>query len=244
MAKTRNGWDAWYEQWNDRFEDQLETGPGMVPYEHLSYWGEKFRDLVMLNDHWIGYQHTQPMGLEDGMSIAFVLYDAGVDVDELIAVMDEFEPLEGTIARVGIPLCWLTDPMDHVQELLGMLTDLPHLEEAMIAQLRQTLEEMLGETPGEIDDWSTLFREMSINTAQWLLDMMDILGDHGRLALRAWWQGRMIVLLREANAATTRKRRRRKKNQPDVPAAFQDLISSLDMSDLSEEDDGDEKSDE
>jgi hypothetical protein len=129
--------------------------------------------------------------------------------------------------------------MDHVQELLGMLNDLPHLEAAMIAQLRQTLEEMLGEAPGEVDDWSALFREMSVNTAQWLLDMMDILGDHGRLALRAWWQGRMIVLLRESTASM--RKRRRKKNQPEVPAAFQDLISSLDMSDLSEEDDGDEK---
>ncbi len=242
MAKLHNGWDAWYEQWHERFADAPDDSPGLVPYEHLSFWGEKFRELVMLNDHWIGYQHSEPMSLEDGMSIAFVLFDAGIDVDELIEVMDDFEPLEGAITRVGIPLCWLTDPMDHVQDLLGMLTDLPHLEAGLIEQLQQTLEEMLGEMPADIEDWGALFREMSINTAQWLLELMDILGDHGRLVLRAWWQGRMITLLREATAAT--RKRRRRKPQADVPSAFQDLISGLDLSDLAGEDSGEDKADE
>jgi hypothetical protein len=237
MSKTRNGWDAWYEQWNERFTEYPDNPPGLVPYEHLSFWGEKFRELVMLNDHWIGYQHAEPMSLEDGMSIAFVLFDAGIDVDELIEVMDDFEPLAGAIARVGIPLCWLTDPMDHVQDLLGMLTELPNLEAGLIEQLQQTLEELLGETPAEIEDWGTLFREMSINTAQWLLELMDILGDHGRLVLRAWWQGRMITLLRES-AASPRRHKHRRKPPTDVPSAFQDLISGLDMSALSDEDDG------
>jgi hypothetical protein len=241
MTKLRNGWETWYDQWNERYADQ-EHGIGMVPYEHLSFWGEKITQMVMLNDHWIGYVQSEPMRLEDGMSIAFVLYDAGVDVDEFIEVMDEFEPLEGAIARVGIPLCWLTDPMDHVQDLLGMLNDLPHLEAELIEQLQQTLEEMLGEQPNEIDDWGELFREMSINTAQWLLELMDILGDHGRLALRAWWQGRMIVLLRESSA-TGRKRAHRKKGKkpgPEVPSAFQDLIRGLDMGGLTDEDEGEE----
>lgn len=236
MTKIRNGWDAWYEQWNERFAEHPDNPPGLVPYDHLSFWGEKFRELVMLNDHWIGYQHSEPMSLEDGMSIAFILFDAGVDVDELIEVMDDFEPLEGAIARVGIPLCWLTDPMDHVQDLLGMLTDLPHLEAGLIEQLQQTLEELLGETPTDVEDWGTLFREMSINTAQWLLELMDILGDHGRLVLRAWWQGRMITLLRESTLSS-RKRKRRRQPPTDVPSAFQDLISGLDMSALSGEDD-------
>ena len=238
MAKVRNGWDAWYEQWNERFAEAPDQGPGLVPYEHLSFWGEKFRELVMLNDHWIGYQHSEPMSQEDGMSIAFVLFDAGVDVDELIEVMDDFEPLEGAIARVGIPLCWLTDPMDHVQDLLAMLTDLPNLEADLIEQLQQTLEEMLGEVPADTNDWGALFREMSINTAQWLLELMDILGDLGRLVLRAWWQGRMITLLRETSASS---RKRRRKSKTDVPSAFQDLISGLDMSDLADEDSGEDK---
>ena len=236
MANIRNGWDAWYEQWNERFADHPDNPPSLVPYDHLSFWGEKFRELVMLNDHWIGYQHSEPMSLEDGMSIAFVLFDAGIDVDELIEVMDDFEPLAGAIARVGIPLCWLTDPMDHVQDLLGMLTDLPHLEAGLIEQLQQTLEEMLGAAPTEVDDWGALFREMSINTAQWLLELMDILGDDGRLVLRAWWQGRMITLLRESTASS-RKRKHRRKPPTDVPSAFQDLISGLDMSALFGEDD-------
>jgi hypothetical protein len=239
MAKLRNGWDAWYEQWNERFSEDAGDAPSLVPYEHLSFWGEKFRELVMLNDHWIGYQHSEPMSLEDGMSIAFVLFDAGVDVDELIEVMDDFEPLEGAIARVGIPLCWLTDPMDHVQDLLAMLTDLPHLEAGLIEQLQQTLEEMLGEVPTDMNDWGALFREMSTNTAQWLLELTDILGDHGRLVLRAWWQGRMITLLRETSASS--RKRRRRKPKTDVPSAFQDLISGLDLSDLADEDSGEDK---
>ncbi len=244
MGKLRNGWDNWYDQWNERYTETDGT-PGIVPHEHLSFWGEKFRELVMLNDHWIGYTHSEPMSLEDGMSIAFVLYDAGVDVDELIEVMDEFEPLEGTIARVGIPLCWLTDPMDHVQDLLGMLNDLPHLDAELIEQMQQTLEEMLGEPPTGVDDWTNLFREMSINTSQWLLELMDILGDHGRVALRAWWQGRMIVLLRESSATGRKRTRRHTKKQPDVPSAFQDLIRGLDMGGIMDEDEGkDEKRDE
>jgi hypothetical protein len=236
MSRVRNGWDTWYEHWNERFADQEDGVSDVIPYEHLSYWGEKFREVVMLNDHWIGYQHSEPMSLEDGMSIAFVLYDSGVDVDELIEVLDEFEPLEGAIARVGIPLCWLTDPLDHVQDLLDMLNDLPNLEVGLIEQLRQTLEEMLGGQPPEVDDWSALFREMSVNTASWLLELTRILGDNGRLALRAWWQGRMIVLLRES-ATSRKRRRRRKKDQPEVPSAFQDLIRGLDMTDLYEGDD-------
>ena len=238
MTKLRNGWDTWYAEWNERYTEP-ETGTNMVPYEHLSFWGEKIRELVMLNDHWIGYTHTEPMRLEDGMSIAFVLFDAGVDVDDLIDVMDEFAPLEGAIVRVGIPLCWLTDPMDHVQDLLGMLNDLPHLEPDLIEQMQQTLEEMLGEQPTAIDDWPGLFREMSINTAQWLLELMHILGDNGRLALRAWWQGRMIVMLRETSTATRKRKRRSKKSQPDVPRAFQDLIRGLDMGGIVDDTDDD-----
>jgi hypothetical protein len=238
MSRARNGWDSWYDQWNERFAEELE-GPRMVPYEHLSFWGEKIREMVMLNDHWIGYHQSEPMSQEDGMSIAFVLFDAGVDVDELIEVMEEFEPLEGAIARVGIPLCWLTDPMDHVQDLLGMIMDMPHLDEQLKEQMQQTLEEMLGEAAGDMGDVAELFREMSINTAHWLLELMSILGDQGRVALRAWWQGRMIVLLREESSSRRRSRRRKKDQPGDVPSAFQDLIRGLDMHGLTDEEDDD-----
>ena len=37
-------------------------------------------------------------------------------------------------------------------------------------------------------------------------------------------------------------KRRRRKPKADVPSAFQDLISGLDMSDLTDEDSGDDKS--
>ena len=67
---------------------------------------------------------------------------------------------------------------------------------------------------------------------------MALLGDHGRLVLRAWWQGRMITLLRETSASS---RKRRRKSKTDVPSAFQDLISGLDMSDLADEDSGEDR---
>jgi hypothetical protein len=226
---TSNGWDKWYKQWNERFGDQDEA-PSFVAQDRLEVWGARLRDLIMLNDHWMGYQHPGPMSLEDGMSIAFVLADSGVEVDELLGLMDEFQPIEGSIVRVGIPLCWLTDPMDHVYDLLSMLSDLPHLDPELIEQMQQTLTEMLGTSANDQDDVQDVFRTMSVNTVQWLLEMMEILGDEGRMSLRAWWQGRLITLLREEEAATKRKRtqRRRKKSQP-VPRAFQDLIQSLDM---------------
>ncbi len=246
MATSHNGWKNWYAQWNERFgPESVEDVSNMIPYDQLAMWGERFRDLVMLNDHWMGYMHAQPMILEDGMSMAFVLYEAGVEVDELLDLMDEFEPLEGAIVRVGIPLCWLTDPMDHVHDLLGMVQDLPHIDRDVADQMQQTLEEMLGDTPNNLSgDWADIFRSMSINTVQWLLDIVDLMGDHGRLVLRAWWQGRLITLLREAASTPKRRRGGRKKAQPDVPGVFMDLIQSLDLGGIetgAEEDDDAER---
>jgi hypothetical protein len=188
-----------------------------VPFEHLAFWGEKFRKILMLNDHWIGYMHTEPMSLEDGMTLAYVLFDAGVDVDDLILLLDEFEPLEGGIARVGVPLCWLTDPMDHVQDLLSTLDELPQLDRDTQQQMQQTLEEMLGEPPEPGDDWLALFQAMSLSTAQFLMELTRLLGDTGRIALRAWWQGRLITLLREETSARKRKRNTRRRKAPMCP---------------------------
>lgn len=243
MAKPRNGWEVWYDQWDEMYLERPGDENHPVPYEHLTFWGEKFRQVVMLNDHWLGYTQTEPMSLEDGMTMAFVLYDAGVDVDDLIILLDEFEPLEGGIARVGVPLCWLTEPMDHVQDLLDTLNELPHVDAETLGQMQQTLEEMLGEPPLPNDSWLELFQTMSFNTAQFLMELTRLLGDDGRLALRAWWQGRLITLLREAST-TGRKRKRgaRRKKGADVPSAFQDLIRGLDMGGLDAEDEsGEEK---
>jgi hypothetical protein len=93
----------------------------------------------MLNDHWTGYLHPEPMSLEDGMSIAFVLYDAGINVDELLDVLEAFQPFEGSPLDFGIPLCWLTEPMDHVQDLLGMLANISDLGAEVIEQAQQML---------------------------------------------------------------------------------------------------------
>jgi hypothetical protein len=180
------------------------------------------------------------MNLEDAMSIAFVLYDAGVDVDDLILLLDEFEPLEGSIARVGVPLCWLTDPMDHVQDLLSTLEELPQLDRDTQQQMQQTLEEMLGEPPEPDDDWISLFQAMSLSTTQFLMELTRLLGDNGRIALRAWWQGRLITLLREETSARKKKRTSRRKKGAEVPSAFQDLIRGLDMGGLDTEDEGGE----
>ena len=105
MTKPRNGWNVWYDQWDEKYSDQPSDEMQPLPFEHLSFWGEKFRQILMLNDHWIGYMQTEPMSLEDGMTLAYVLFDAGVDVDDLILLLEEFEPLEGGIAHVGVPLC-------------------------------------------------------------------------------------------------------------------------------------------
>jgi hypothetical protein len=242
MTKQRNGWDTWFDQWDDRYGDDVDGLSHPVQYEHLLFWGEQFRQMVMLNDHWIGYMSQESMSLEDGMTIAFILFDAGVDVDELIGLLDEFEPLEGAIARVGIPLCWLTDPMDHVQDLLGMLTGVADFEQDLIDQMRQTLEEMLGESSEEYGDFMEVFRSMSLNTAQFLMDVMRLLGDNGRLALRAWWQGRLVTLLRESATSRKRKRSGKRKKSGEVPSAFQDLIRGLDMHGLgADEESGEEE---
>jgi len=241
MTKVgRNGWDVWYEQWDERYVDDPGDDSHPIPYEHLTFWGDRFRQVVMLNDHWLGYMQSEPMSVEDGMSIAFVLYDAGVDVDDLILLLDEFEPLEGSIARVGVPLCWLTDPMDHVQDLLATLEELPQLDGDTQQQMQQTLEEMLGEPPAPEDDWLTLFQAMSLSTAQFLMELTRLLGDQGRVALRAWWQGRLITLLREETSSRKKKRATRRKKSADVPSVFRDLISGLDMGGLDAEDEGEE----
>jgi len=241
MTKAgRNGWDVWFEQWDERYVDDPGDDSHPIPYEHLTFWGDRFRQVVMLNDHWLGYMQSEPMSMEDAMSIAFVLYDAGVDVDDLILLLDEFEPLEGSIARVGVPLCWLTDPMDHVQDLLATLEELPQLDGDTQQQMQQTLEEMLGEPPEPEDDWLMLFQAMSLSTAQFLMELTRLLGDQGRIALRAWWQGRLITLLREETSARKKKRTTRRKKSADVPSAFRDLISGLDMGGLDAEDEGSE----
>ena len=232
MTKPRNGWNIWFDQWEERYADQPDEEVLPVPFDHLAFWGEKFRQVLMLNDHWIGYMQTEPMSLEDGMTLAYVLFDAGVDVDDLILLLDEFEPLEGGIARVGVPLCWLTDPMDHVQDLLSTLDELPLLDADTQQQMQQTLEEMLGEPPDTGEDWLTLFQAMSLSTAQFLMELTRALGDQGRQALRAWWQGRLISLLRESTTATRKRKRGPRAKKADVPSAFQDLIRGLDMGGL------------
>jgi hypothetical protein len=231
MKDSSNGWDNWYAQWGDPpVEGELEPTPDIIPYPVIAEWGQSFRHYILLNDHWTGYLHPEPMSLEDGMSIAFVLYDAGVNVDDLIRVLETFQPFEGTPIEIGIPLCWLTEPMDHVQDLLDMLADASHLSPNILEQTQQMLEEALGEMMLSTDELPTLFRTMVIGTIQWLLEMIKILGNDGMLALRAWWQGRLIILLRET-ARPKRKRSKRKgrSNPSEMPSAFRDLIQSLDF---------------
>jgi hypothetical protein len=70
-----------------------------------------------------------------------------------------------------------------------------------------------------------------------------LLGDDGRIALRAWWQGRLITLLREETTSRRRRKRgsMRRKKGADVPSAFQDLIRGLDLGGLGTEDEGGEE---
>lgn len=228
MAETPNGWDIWYSHW-DQTQATQESGDvlDIVPYHALVRWGKVLQQQVTLDDHWIGYSHPEPMSLEDGMSIAFVLYDAGVDVDTLIEMLESFQPIDAPVA-LGIPLCWLTEPMDHIQDLLGMIVDASQIDPEVFDQVQQSVEAFGGELPVGTEEMLDLIRAMVISAASWLLEMNKILGDDGNQALRAWWQGRLIILLREA-LAPRRKRGRRKRQpaQADVPSAFQDLIQSL-----------------
>jgi hypothetical protein len=95
------------------------------------------------------------------------------------------------------------------------------------------------DVPIDPEELPGLFRAITISTVAWLLEMMKILGDDGILALRAWWQGRLITLLREASTPKRRRDRRpRQPGQAEVPSAFRDLIQSLDFHGLGA-DDGD-----
>jgi len=242
MTKVLNGWDAWYAQWDENRANEPEpTEVSIIPYSVIEECGEVFCQYVMLNDHWTGYTHPEPMSLEDGMSIAFVLYDAGVNVDDLLDVLEAFHPLEGAPMGFGIPLCWLTEPMDHAQDLLDMLGNVLELDPEITEQMQQMLEETLVDAVIDVEEMPDLFRAMISHTAQWLLEMMRILGDHGMLALRAWWQGRLIILLREASTSKPRRsQRRRQPGSGEMPSAFRDLIQSLDFKGLGADVEGEE----
>jgi hypothetical protein len=243
MSESRNGWETWYQQWDEVYSEPDSVSPfEIIPYNNLASWGEEFRRYVTLNDHWTGYVHTGPMSLEDGMSIAYVLYDVGIDVDSLLDVLSAFQPLEGASVDLTIPLCWLTEPMDHVQDLLGMLIDLTELDPEIFAEIQQMLEDMLGETPMDPEELPEIFRTIITSTVQWLLEMMRILGDSGMIALRAWWQGRLIAAMREAAPPPRKSRVRRhgEVSHKEMPSAFRDLIQSLDFHGLDEESDEDD----
>jgi hypothetical protein len=71
---------------------------------------------------------------------------------------------------------------------------------------------------------------MTLSTAQWLIEIIRLLGDSGMQALRAWWQGRLITLLREAALPRRKRTSRRSAAGPaDMPSAFHDLIQGLDF---------------
>ncbi len=228
MAEASNGWDIWYSHW-DQVQATQESGNALdiVPYHALVKWGKVLQQQVTLDDHWIGYSHPEPMSLEDGMSIAFVLYDAGVDVDALIEMLESFQPIDAP-AALGIPLCWLTEPMDHVQDLLGMIANSSQFDPEVFDQVQQSVEAFGGELPVGTEEMLDLIRAMVTSAASWLLEINKLLGDGGNQALRAWWQGRLIILLREASSPRRKRgRRKRQPTQADVPSAFQDLIQSL-----------------
>jgi hypothetical protein len=243
MSEPRNGWTTWYAQLDEVTASQdSDIELNIIPYTDLASWGDAFCEYVTLNDHWIGYLHPEPMSQEDGMSIAFVLYDAGVNVEELLDVLSTFQPLMDTPmpVEVNIPLCWLTEPMDHVQDLLGMLANVSHIDPDILDQIQQMMEETIGEVPVSPDELPDLFRAMTVSTVQWLLEIIRILGEQGMLALRAWWQGRLISLLREATPPRRRRgRRRQQRTGPEVPSAFRDLFQSLDLRATDEDDEAD-----
>jgi hypothetical protein len=110
MDNPTNGWDLWYARLDPDWADDV------IPLADLQAWGEEFQRLFRLTDH-SGYSQTEPMALEDGMTMAFELDQAGVSVESVLELCRAYSPFEMADV-VSIPLCFLLDPLGHVDGLL------------------------------------------------------------------------------------------------------------------------------
>jgi hypothetical protein len=121
MDNTTNGWDNWY----SRLEP--EWGDEVIPPADLAAWGREFQRLFRFCDH-SGYTQSEPMLLDDGMTMAFVLDQAGVNVEAILDLCRAYSPFE-LGDRVSIPLCFALDPLGHLEGLLEEWQEIGELAE-------------------------------------------------------------------------------------------------------------------
>jgi len=224
MDKT-NGWDIWYARLDP------ELGDEVVPLSDLQEWGREFQHLVRLSDH-SGYTQTEPMTLEDGMTMAFCLDQAGVNVEAVLDLCRTYSPFELS-EIVSIPLCFLLDPLGHIDGLLEQMHEMWELSEPDLEQIRQGIEAMGGTAPDDPETLLAVFRDGLLEMIHFLTELQRVLGEYGQVTLNAWWQGRLIGLLREEAEAQPRRGRWKSKGKGrgkgTVPDVFRDLIQGLDI---------------
>ena len=224
MDNSTNGWDIWYTRLDQEWADDV------IPLADLQAWGAEFQRLFRLTDH-SGYSRADPMTLEDGMTMAFELDQAGVNVEAILDLCRAYSPFE-MADMVSIPLCFLLDPLGHVDGLLEQMQEMWQMSELDLEQIRQGIEAMGGPVPDDPETLLSVFRDGLIEMIRFLTELQRVLGEFGVVTLNAWWQGRLISLLREEADEQPKPKRRTTKSKGKgggVPDAFLDLIQGLDL---------------
>jgi len=224
MDNPTNGWDLWYARLDPDWADDV------IPLADLQTWGEEFQRLFRLTDH-SGYSQTEAMALEDGMTMAFELDQAGVSVEAVLELCRAYSPFEMADV-VSIPLCFLLDPLGHVDGLLEQMQEMWQMSDPDLEQIRQGIEAMGAPVPDDPETLLAVFRDGLIEMIRFLAELQRVLGEFGVVTLNAWWQGRLIGLLREEADDHPRPKRRTSKSKGKggaVPDAFLDLIQGLDL---------------
>jgi hypothetical protein len=103
------------------------------------------------------------------------------------------------------------------------------LVEPDVEQIRQGIEAMGGDAPDDPEALLNVFRSGLVEMIHFLSDLQRTLGEYGVVTLNAWWQGRLIGLLREEIETRPRRKGRSSKSKGGVPDAFRDLIQGLDI---------------
>jgi hypothetical protein len=223
MDNSTNGWEIWYSRLESEWADEF------IPLADLQAWGEELQHIIRLSDH-SGYVQNDPMPLEDAMTIAFVLDQAGVNVEAMLDLCRTYSPFAPS-DMITIPLCFLLDPLGHVDGLIEQMQEMSELSAVDLEQIRQGIEAMGGPAPDDPDSLADVFRSGLLDMIRFLAELQRVLGEYGVVTLNAWWQGRLITLLREEveEQPKPRKRSSKGKGKGGVPDAFLDLIQGLDL---------------
>jgi hypothetical protein len=126
-------------------------------------------------------------------------------------------------------LCFLLDPLGHVDGLLEQMQETWQLSKPDLDEIRQGIEAMGGVAPDDPEVLQEVFRSGLLTMIRFLTELERVLGEYGQTTLNAWWQGRLIVLLREEDEARPRHKTRTGKGKGSVPDVFRDLIQGLDL---------------